>query len=300
MDMNVLTDQDLSEAVRATAMLADVSISLWGAERSDTKIMDKVKSDAGAVGNVGRVVKNLLAGVDGSLKDTKSAFNAVRSQHYAFTLPWVSDPHADRARGPRLLPNVLFDRYLTAMSLKRREAMAALDKFIAEYPDLVTQARANLGTLADVSYPDAAEVRSSFRVTFDFEPIPAGTAFRGLSPTMLDKLSKSLASKQERMVVAASGAMWTQVRERVAHITERLTDPKTVFRESTVDSVRELLVLLPGWDLTGDPRVAEVVSDISRMLSGVDGKTLRKSETVRADVADQARGLVDKMAGWGV
>lgn len=295
-----LTDQDLSEAVRATAMLADITMSMWGAERADAAIMDKVKADAGAVGNVGRAIKNLLAGVDGPLKDTRSAFNAVRAQHYALTLPWVSNPHAERQRGPRLLPNVLFERYLGEMSNRRRDAMAALDKFITEYPDLVVKAKANLGTLADINYPSPDEVRSCFKVSFDFEPIPAGTEFRGLSPNMLGKLAQNLAARQQRMVESATHAMWEQVRERVGHIVERLGDPEARFKSSTVDNVRELLVLLPGWDITSDPRAAEVVKDISRMLSGVETKQLRDNAAVRKDVADQARAVADKLNAWGL
>jgi hypothetical protein len=58
------TQFDIAEAVRATALLADVTLSMWGAERTDSAIMAKVKADAGAVGNVGRAVKNVLAGAD--------------------------------------------------------------------------------------------------------------------------------------------------------------------------------------------------------------------------------------------
>lgn len=298
--INILTDQDLSEAVRSTAMLADVTISLWGAERADAKIMDKVKADAGAVGNVGRAIKNMLAGVDGSLKDTRAAFNAVRSEHYSITLPWVGDPHAERQRGPRLLPNVLFDRYLGEMSRRKRDAMVQLDKFVAEYPELVVKAKANLGQLADLNYPSQDEVRASFRVSFDFEPIPAGTAFRGLSDNMLDRLSRGLAAKQERMVQSATAAMWEQVRDRVKHVVDRLADPKNAFKNSTIDHVRDLLVLLPGWNVVGDPRVGEITRDISDMLGGVDAKALRKSEAVRNDVSRQAQAVSDKLTNWGL
>ncbi len=297
---NILTDNDLSEAVRSTAMLADVSISLWSAERSDAKIMDKAKADAGAVGNVGRAIKNLLAGADTSLKTTRSAYNAVRSEHYSLTLPWVADPHAERARGPRLLPNVLFERYLTAMSARKREALAALDIFVAEYPDLVVTAKANLGALADVDYPDQNEVRASFKVAFDFEPIPAGTQFRGLSDNMLEKLSRGLAAKQQRMVEAAQAGMWEQVRDRIKHVVERLADPKNTFKNSTIENVKELLILLPGWNVASDPRVTEITSDIERMLGAVDTKAIRKHETVRKDVSAQAQAVADKLTQWGL
>lgn len=314
MDMNyeppsdppeLLTGADLSEAVRATAMLASVSIKIWGAERSDAAIMEKAKADAGAVGNVGRAVKNLLAGADDTYRECKGAYAAVRNHHYSLTLPWVAGNPEDRKRGPRLLPNMLFDKYLREMSALKRTATTALDKFIAEYPDAVILAKSNLAALADADYPDVDEVRNAFKVSFDFEPIPEGTGFRGLPDAMLGKLSKGLENKQARMAASASAAMWEEVRARVGHMVRRLTETDaqgdTVkFRGSTVEDVRELLILIPGWNVAGDRRAAEITNDISRMLGGVDAKALRKSEDIRKDVADQASAVADKLSQWGL
>ena len=61
-----ITHDDVGEAVRSTAVLADITLSMWGGERTDADLMAKVRADAGAVGNVGRVIKNMLAGADGS------------------------------------------------------------------------------------------------------------------------------------------------------------------------------------------------------------------------------------------
>lgn len=291
---------DLSEAVRSTAMLADVTLAVWGAERTDKKIMEDAKAQAGAVGNVGRAIKNMLAGADGGLRDTKAAFAAVRAQHYALTLPWVSDPHAERQRGPRLLPNMLFDKYMSLMSAKKRAATQALDKFIADYPDAVVRARANLGGLADANYPSPEEVRAQFRISFDFEPIPAGTDFRGLPPDMLERLGVALARKQEVMLEGAQAAMWAEVRERIGRIAERLADKDAQFKEGTVRGVRELVELLPGWNVTGDPRAAEIAADISRMMGDADAAALRKDAALREDVASQAGAVVDKLKAWGL
>jgi hypothetical protein len=297
--MNV-NQTDLSEAVRSTAMLADVTISLWGAERTDAGLMESIKTNAGAVGNVGKVVKNLLAGADGPLKDTRAAFQAVRSAHYQLTLPWTSDPHAERQRGPRLLSTMLWEKYTTVVAGKRREAFQALERFLSEYPALVERARANLGGLAEADYPTVDQVKAQFRCTIDFEPIPAGTSFKGLPDGMLDKLGTALQRKQERMIQSATVAMWTEARARVEHIAARLGDPEHKFKSTTVESVRELIEILPAWNVCGSPHVEEAANDIARMLGGVDSKTLRDDMNVRKDVAEQAQGVIDKLNSWGV
>ena len=295
-----VSQTDVIQAVRESAMLADITISTWSAERSDRTAMDQLARDAGATGNVGRVVKNMLAGADGKLKDVRSAFTTVRTSHYALTLPWVSDPHAQRQTGPRLLPHLLFERYLDTLSKQRRAAYQLLNEFLAEYPDLILRAQGNLGTLADATYPTVDEVKAQFRIHFDFEPLPAGAAFRGLPDHTLERLATALHNKQQRMIDQATAAMWTEAKERVGHIVERLSDPESRFKVSTIDNVRELVTLLPGWNIAGDPAVSEVVEDIKTMLDGVDAKALRDNITTRSDVADKAKAVVDKMTSWGL
>jgi hypothetical protein len=300
-----LDTNDINEAVRSTSMLADVTISVWGGERSDADATSKIRDDNNATGDVGRFIKKMLAGHDGSLKDTKSAFAAVRLKHYSLTLPWVSDPHATRMTGARLLPNLLFERYMQEMSAAKRAATVELDKFIAEYPELVEKAKLNLGGLADVTYPTPEDVRSKFRVTFDFEPIPAGAAFRGLPDAMLAKLSRGLADKQNRMITTAQAAMWREVRERLQHLHDRLSattdggDPVR-FKVSTIENVRELDMLLPGWNIIGNPDVLEIHGDILDMIKDVTAERVRDNAHVREDVVKRAHRIIAKLDVWGV
>jgi hypothetical protein len=293
-----ITTADMMQAVREAAMLADVNIGVFSAERSDRAIMEKVKRDAGATGNVGRVVKNMFAGADEKLKSVRSAFAHVRTLHYENTLPWVGDPHAQRTRGPRLLPVLLFDRYLTSLSTQRKYALALLDEFIADLPDTIARARQNLGKLADTFYPDEKTIRGSFRVHFDFEPIPAGTEFKGLSEHMLERLSKSLQARQQRMLEGAQAHAWVNVRERLGHLVQRLADPEAKFKRSTLEAVQELPVLLRGWNLTGSGQMSEIGDDIGRLVGTISPDVLRDDATVRSAVVYRIRELIAKMDQW--
>lgn len=291
---------DVAQAVRESALLADVTISIWSAERSDKTLMDKLKSDAHAVGNVGRVIKNMLAGADGRLKDVKSAYEAVRLIHYKFTLPWVADPHAAKQTGPRLLPLKLFDDYMSALSDQKRKATALLETFLGEYPTLIEQARGNLGDLADATYPTADAVRGSFRIALDFNPIPLGKDFSGLDNHALERLSKNLQIKQKHMLAAAQADMWARVRDRVERLVGRLSDPEAKFHASTVENLRELIGVLPAFDIAGDPRVNEIVEDIGKMLDGVDAEKLRQDGSLRTDTARRGREVAEKLNSWGL
>lgn len=297
-----ISEHDLADAVRSTALLASLTISTWGAERVDRKIMDEAKITHGAVGDVGRAIKNLMAGSDTQLKEVRSAYNRARDLHNGLTLPYISNPNADKQTGPRLLPNMLFQRYAQEMGRLKRAAEAKLAAFLLDYPTLAQQAQANLGGLADPKdYPSADGVAAAFRLTFDFEPIPAHGAFRGLPDGMLAKLGARLREKQEAAARASQNAMWERVRETVQHLIERVSDPDIRFKVVTVENVRELIVLLPGFNVTGDQRVSEIVADIERMLApAVTAEAIRKDAELRGEVVTKARAIADKLSGWGL
>ena len=299
--MNDVTQFDILEAVRESAVLADVSISMWGGTKTDGKLLNDLKHQHGATGDVGTVNKKLLAGADELLKKTRSAFSAVRLRHYALTLPWVSDPHATRQEGARLLPHLITERYMAEMSALKRTAINQLEEFLAAYPDLIVQAKANLGGMAGTTkYPTVDELRSSFRVHFDFEPLPAASNFKGLDDFMLERLTKGLHKKQQRQIVDASSAMWKRAAKPVRKLIERLEEADTTIKQPTIEALREIVTLLPGWNLTGDPQMAEVTEEINELISGLDAKTLRTNEAVRTDVIQGAKRVQDKLVQWGL
>jgi hypothetical protein len=274
---------------------------MWGGTKTDGKLLNDLKHQHGATGDVGTVNKKLLAGADELLKKTRTAFSAVRLRHYALTLPWVSDPHATRQEGSRLLPHLITERYMSEMSALKRTAINQLEEFLAAYPDLIVQAKANLGGMAgNTRYPSVDELRSSFRVHFDFEPLPAASNFKGLDDFMLERLTKGLHKKQQRQVVDASAAMWKRAAKPVRKLIERLEDADTTIKEPTIEALREIVTLLPGWNLTGDPQMAEVTEEINELIAGLDAKTLRTNEAVRGEVIQGAKRVQDKLQSWGL
>ena len=291
---------DLIAALRESALLANVTIGVWRAEQTNKKALEKLKADAGATGDVGRLLINRLAGADEKYKEMVAEFSKVRTLHNSMTLPWVSDPSAERATGSRLLPHLLFQKYLTAVGEQKSKAFKALDEFMVLYPGCVLRAKAQLAGLAEAVYPDVDEVRARFRVHFDFEPIPEGASFKGLPEFTTERLAKGLEQRQSRMLAEAQKAMWDTVKERVGHIVERLGDPENRFKEATISGVRELLVLLPGWNVSKSPAVDRIVEDIRGMLDGVDGKAIRDNPVMRKDVANRARNLLENMKTWGL
>ena len=298
--MNV-TEGDLGKALQEAAMLAHMKISVWDSVKTDRKVMEDVKHLHNAKGNVGHLQKNTLAGVDQPLKTARSAFAAVRVRHYELTLSWASDPLSDRKTGPRLLTHSLLGRYLTEIGQLERVANDALEEFLPKYPQMIRDAQPNLGGMFVASdYPTVEEVRSKFRIYKDLEPIADGTCFRGLPAGMIERLSFHLNKRRENQMADATRQMWTEARERIDHLIGRLAQEDTRFKEASVGAVRELVTLLPGWNLGKDERVDEIAQEIKNMLAGIDAADLRKNAATRVSVVEDARRITDRMTQWGL
>jgi len=298
--MNV-TEGDLGKALQEAALLVHVKISVWDSVKTDRAGLEDLKNLHNAKGDVGYLKKNMLAGADGPLKTARSAFAAVRVRHYDLSLPWVSDTASDRKSGPRLLPHPLLGRYLSELGQLERFAVDALETFIPLYPQMIQDAQPNLGGMFKQSdYPTADEIRSKFRIYKDFEPIPDKTGFRGLPDGVLERLSFHLEERQKAQVKQANEAMWAEAKDRISHLIDRLSEEDTKFKEATVRQVRELVGLLPGWNIGKDERANEVAQDIHDMLAGIEASDLRKDAVIRSSVVEEAKNISSKLAKWGL
>lgn len=303
--MTTTNETDFAEALRQTAMLVTCSISKWNVRISDREAARDLNLLKEAKAGATEVKKNLLAGADAAYKDLCSTLDAARtSVHYKLTLPWVTSTQADH-KGPRLLPNVHFDRYAASMHKQKQLANEQKEKFLAAYPDLIAAAKANLGQMAQAhDYPSVADVSRRFGITLDFQPIPAGSEFRGLPENTLLALSNHMAQRTQSLIANAIGDVWLRVREKVAHLIERLepvTDEETKrFHSTVVTNITDVVELMHGFNITNDERVAAIQQELADMLAGVTADTLRDDSNIRDEVRAKAIRVRDKLAAWGV
>lgn len=293
--------EGLVESLRATAMLADVTVGVWSGERSDADAMKKLAADAGATGNVGRVIKNLMAGADERLKQTKSAFAAVRAAHRSLTQPWPSQAHTDRLNGPRLLPNILFETYVSTVGAAKSHASQTLETMLEHYEMDKTKAIENLNGMAkEEDYPSTDELRRLFYARIDFEPLPAHTGFTNLPPHFASKLAETLRQKQERLMLSAQDYLWRTLRERVEHGALKFGDPEARFKNTTIEGLVELPGLVRGWNVLRDARADEAASMVEEAMRGVTPKSIRKDDTLRAVAGSRLQDVVRRLDEWKV
>lgn len=284
------TNNPLSEK----AVLATVSISGWSARALDRKITDDTNKRHAAAADAGRFNKLLIA-KEGLEKISKIA-GAARVYHYSQTMPWFDE-------GARILPTARYAEYAKRIREFRAEYNEAANEFEKQYPALKEAAKARLGKMfRDEDYPSCHDIRMRFDFDAKIMPCPDAADFR--TDLSAEFAADIRADIEERMKGALETAMQEPVRriiDTVGKMAERLKEYKPAtakrraeftFKDSLVQNVRDLVSLLPSFNLTGDKALEQITKRIERDLCREEPGTLRDSKKVREEVAEKAAKIV--------
>jgi len=283
------------------AMLAGLKVTQWTARRLDKRITDEVNHQHGAAADAGRYNKALVAKT--ALADIVAATNAARAYHYSRTLPWLDD-------GARILPAAAYIGYTARMRGLRADFEAAVDRFCEAYPSYVTDAQQRLGTLYDAQdYPHVSQIRRRFDFGIRILPMPDASDFRaGLSDHQAAEIRAEIEATTRAALEGAMRDAWDRIAETVGRMVERLNAYKPapgvgaraegVFRDSLVENVRDLVAVLPSFNLTGDAFLTALTARMEEQLCAFDACELREDEALRKSTADAAQAILADMADY--
>jgi hypothetical protein len=273
-------------------MLVRLSISQWTARKKDKKATQVVHETYNASSDTGQYNKYLVA--RDALKEIMQAANASRTYHYSRTLPWTDD-------GTRILPTKIWEDYTKAMRLFRSQFEAGITGLATDWPRIVDEARRKLnGLFNETDYPrDIDALRRKYNWDVKISPLPTGADFRvSLSQEDTDAIRAQIDRDTREAVGAAMRDVWTRLYDAVAHMSEKLSDPKAIFRDTLVTNLTELTALLPALNLTEDPELDRMAKAVEADLCKYSPEGLREMPVIRAETATKATEIMAAMAGY--
>lgn len=292
----------MTNVLARKAVLASLTMSQWGARKSDETVTDDVLDRNNAERDAGLFTKRLLK--RDSMQDIHKVARKAAKYHGRHTQPWFDD-------GVRILPTVLYMEYAKKMGELKNEFEAAVDVFVSEYPKYVKEAQKVLGKLFSVEdYPEAHEVKKRFALEVIILPCPDVADFRvALDKEDLDEIRKNLDKRLQTQLKTATASAAKRIAETVGNMATRLKEYKPAdkgknkkaegrFHDSLIEHVRELADLLPAFNLDDDPKLAAVHKRIVKELCAHEPDMLREDEAVRKQVAKSAKEIVDAVADF--
>jgi hypothetical protein len=283
---------DNSISIASSAMLVELSISTWTARKLDKKVSTQVDLDNGAKTKVVNANKNLMAGTGVLDTIVKYAANA-RAWHLSQTLPWTDN-------GSRLLPMSNFVNYKKQLGELEANYEALVDKFIIAYPNLVSAAAFQLGTLFDRNeYPDESSLKKKFKFTYSFFPVPTAGDFRiDINEEAKAEIMANCNSAYQDRLNNAMREAWSRLHECLSRMSERLTDnadgSRKIFRDSLVENGVELVTMLKHLNITQDPKLELARRELQSAIGAHDLDSLRDNSNAREAVKMRVDSILSK------
>jgi hypothetical protein len=264
-------------------MIVDVRMSRWNGYKTDPKASSKLTREANAQAGSAIVSKRVVP--KEALADVTTAYNALKAHRDHHTLPW-SD------KGPRIMTRNIFEIFMSGFGELERNFNAAVEEFITvKYPPVRDQAAFRLGDLFnDNDYPPPEELRKKFRVDLDIDGITEPEDFRiALPEKELNQLKQTMEESINRRLGDAMQDVWLRIAELLEHYIEKMDDDEAIFRDSTVNNLVDLMNILPGLNVTGDPKLKAIRQRIMNTIGSYQPDDLRKGGDLRAAAAKEAR-----------
>lgn len=283
----------MTHALQSKAMLASLSISAWSARKLDREVTDETNRAHNASADAGRYNKALLS--RDALGEITAAVSEAGVIFRARTLPWAD-------AGTRILSAAGHAEYSAEMRRVEGRFWSAVDRFCANYPAYVEQARQTLnGMFKAADYPDAADIRDRFKFKRRFYPIPDAADFRvNVTDAERDRIKAEIEADMADTLKDATRDVFARVADVVGTMATKLSayqpatkkgeTSKGIFRDSLVENVRELARLLPTLNVTGDQRLDALKAQLDA-LAFHDAAELRDSDNTRAKVAAEAAAI---------
>lgn len=300
--LQALTNSPVPASVLASrAMLRGVRISQWDGRKLDKRASDEVIRSKGAASDAGRFNKTLVP--PEALSDVKAAANRIRTIHARYTLPWSDN-------GLDILPAASVQAYDADMRQARMDFEDATERLVALYPTLLETAPARLGELFNPGdYPTTAEIRSRFGIRIRTLPMPTAADFRvEISDAQARMLREEIERDSREALEEAMRAAWQRVADVVSPMIEKLRTYRPaafkgdkaegIFRDTLVQNVRDLVSVLPAFNLTSNPDLESITAAMERDLCGHDAEALRDDAFLRTQTADAAQSILDHVSGF--
>jgi len=283
--------------IQNSSVLVDVNVSVWTGRKMDKKVSDEIDAAKNTKVRGGNYHKHLLAGAL-QLENIQKLVGGVRMWHYNQTLPWADS-------GARLLPMKNFFDYKAMLGNFEKQFDDLVQKFLADYPTLVSAAAFQLGDLFDAGeYPDVEKLRDKFRFRYVFMPVPEVGDFRvDVSEASKKELQSQYEKFYEERLASATKDAWDRLHECVKHMSEKLADAEVpretkyganhtkIFRDSLIDNANELCALLTKLNVANDPKLEQARQELERTINGKSADALRNSDDLRRDT----KAKVDKI-----
>jgi hypothetical protein len=174
------------------------------------------------------------------------------------------------------------------------------NNFFIEYPRLVAEAPANLGTMYTAEdYPELTDGRLKFGFRRTVKPVPEAGDFRlDIPANDLDEMRSEFLKQQDNKLAEAMREPWDRLHEMLVGISEKLTDKdgeaKKRYHDTLITNPIELCGLLTKLNVTNDPKLEEARRQLEMAMIGADIEDIKEDPHARSDLKSRVDDILKR------
>lgn len=282
------------------AMICDLTMTSYTGTRTSKKDTQDLLEAKSAQRGAASVVVRLIP--KEAINPIVSVTTKIRSVHKMLTAPWT--------HGEDILPNSLFLEYSNVINDGFLERDNAVEEFCRIYPSLEGPARQSLGELDfERLWAPVDEVRAAFTHRIRFRPIPQGADFRSdLDEHDLERIKTQLDADVRQQFESSMAAVRNRVISTLQELIEKLeryrestdeygnTTVTHAFRDSLFDATKSLIAILPHFNISNDPALAQAIAAMTQISNSYTPETLRNRKQARGEVVQAASNVINALA----
>lgn len=291
MTVNLEAPEVSTPSLSSSCMLVELSISVWGATRTDKEAKEKLDALTNAEGDVYKVSAS-LTGKDPKLEAIRKYAAHVRTNIlYYNTLPWADT-------GPRLLTTARYFAFHKQMTEAQAHYEGLVEDYITEFDSLVDNIlyRNPTATLRREDFPSVNQLRAKFGFRLNYMPMPeTGDLRLDINNEAFEVLRAGYEDFYKRKTVEAMNKVWEDARKALTHAAERLADPgpgftgtvtkdgRKKFGDDLLENLGEMLDIMRSCNITDDEKMRRIERDLSDALLGVTTEAVKDDPQLRRD-----------------
>jgi hypothetical protein len=109
------------------------------------------------------------------------------------------------------------------------------------------------------------------------------------------RISREIDANVRESLTRGTEDLWRRVREAVAHMVDRLSEPDSRFHGSLVTNVLDIVEILPRLNVNGDADLNRFADQIKQRLCNYSAQDLKKHDLLRVTTAADAANIVAQM-----
>jgi len=90
--------------------------------------------------------------------------------------------------------------------------------------------------------------------------------------------------------------IWQRIKTQLSAMRDKLSDEKSIFRDSLFENLKDLIALLPNLNVTGDANIARMCNELTKLVE--DPAAIRSNPALRASKAEEVEQVMNKFKGF--